>query len=186
MKEEKKIELNTIDYNFYYRNIVRNILLHKVNGNKIKNTYEIPYFSKMTLYFHLLKIENFKKVEIYNYLYLYKFFFGKSGFISKYKTYLESGNYSYSFSVLLVLNNKRVYQSLFLLFNDLFIFSNKSYLKFKRNKEFITFIFSDINIFSEKKDNLGLFNLKSNLHIQVCIKGLDSKKLILKALKIKV
>jgi hypothetical protein len=81
--------INKIDFNFNYKYSIRNVLINKLNV--LINTYDIPKIQKLTIFFFLKKIEDFNDVQIYNYFYLFKFFFGCNAFISKYKTFFALG-----------------------------------------------------------------------------------------------
>jgi hypothetical protein len=65
------------------------LLLHKL-GYK-KNIYTIPSINKLVFFFSLKKLEDLDSPEIYNYLYLFKYFFGRSAFLTKNKSYFVLG-----------------------------------------------------------------------------------------------
>jgi hypothetical protein len=71
---------------------------------------------------------------------------------------------------------------LFFFFNNIFINIEKNFLKFGFiNKNIFYFIIKDINIYSGLKTNLGLFNIKSQLNINLYLIGGDlylSKNLV--------
>ena len=69
-----------IDSLFNYKYVIRYILINKLN---IDNTYEIPRFKELKFYFNLSKLEDINEVQLYNYFYLIKFFFGRNSFFSK-------------------------------------------------------------------------------------------------------
>lgn len=79
-----------IDYYFFYNNIIRNILFLKMFN--LRNTYAIPYLKKICLFFSLFHINDIDDVQIYNYLYLFKYFFGKRAFLTKKRALYSLGN----------------------------------------------------------------------------------------------
>jgi len=72
------------DYMFY-KNSVRSILRFK--SKNLYNINHIASLEKILLYFPVNKIDDIDDVQIYNYIYLYKFFFGRRAFLTKYKSF---------------------------------------------------------------------------------------------------
>ena len=176
-----------VDLNFFYKNVIRFILLNKLNN--ISNTYSIPYIYKLFLFFPLIKIEDVDHVQSYNYVYLFKFFFGKKAFFTRQKAFFNLGKWTYSFNVGIIFQNKNLYEHLFFLINDLLPYIDRSYLKYGvYSKEFKIFylVIKDLNVFCEKKTNLGLFFLESSLNFQFFCNGVDlyGTKLLLRNLKL--
>lgn len=79
-----------VDYFFFYKYILRNILLLKLFS--ITNTYAIPLFKKLLLFFSLTNIADVDDVQIYNYLYLFKYFFGRRAFLTRRSSLFSLGN----------------------------------------------------------------------------------------------
>jgi len=77
-----------IDYGFYYKNSVRSLVIHKAY---VKNTLSISVISKLIFIFPLNRIEDTDDVQIYNYLYLFRFFFGRRAFLTKFRSYFSLG-----------------------------------------------------------------------------------------------
>lgn len=80
------------DYNHTYKNSLRFLLVLKLNKIYCKNTYNIPYMSCLSFFFSLSKAIDKDNISILNYFYLFKFFFGKNAFLSKYKSFYNLGN----------------------------------------------------------------------------------------------
>lgn len=55
------------------------------------NTYKTICFNKLLLYFHIFNIEDLDDVQGYNYCYLFKYFFGRSSFLTKIKSKFSLG-----------------------------------------------------------------------------------------------
>jgi len=78
-----------VDLFFTYKYTIRYLLSHKLINNF--NTYTIPNISKIIIYFSLKKFEDLDSVEIYNYFYLFRQFFGRKAFLSKTKSQFSLG-----------------------------------------------------------------------------------------------
>ena len=175
------------DYNFFYKYVVRSILFNKLNN--ITNSYSIPYINKLVLFFSISKIEDIDHVRGYNYAYLFKFFFGKRVFLTRKRSFFNLGKWTYSFNVSIILRNFSIYEQIFYLVNDLLPRIDRSYLNFgifSKDSKIFYLVIKDLNVFSEKKTNLGLFFLENNLnfHIFCCGVDLHGTTLLLRNLKI--
>lgn len=181
--------MNSIVYKFFYITTVRFLLLNKLNlFNSFNN---VPELQKLLLFFSITKIDDINHSQVYNYIYLFKFFFGRCAFISKIKSFFNLGVWTYSFRVGLMVSKKHVYSCLFFIVNDLLPCVDFLYLKngiFSENLKIFYLIIKDVNIFTEKKTNLGLFSLEKNLNIHLYMEGVDlnSMHLFLCNLKLKL
>jgi len=177
-----------LDYKFFYVNSARRIILNK--SNKLNNIYQLPEIKKIILFFPITKIEDIDSIQIYNYIYLFKFFFGRRAFVSKIKSFFNLGKWTYSFKICLIIKHKDIYNKLFFIINDLvpLVESNYRYYGlFSKHLKIFYLVIGDMNIFSEKKTNLGLFALEQNINFHLFCKGIDlvSCQLLLCNLKIK-
>jgi hypothetical protein len=78
-----------IDFEFYYKNSIRYLLLNKLGY--LTNLYSIPNISKLIFKFLLSHIENVNDIQSYNYLYLFKYFFGYKAFLTKQLNFFKEG-----------------------------------------------------------------------------------------------
>lgn len=62
-----------------------------LKSKNFENSHQIPAISEIKYIFRLYKIEDLDDVQIYNYLYFVKFFFGKKGTLTKYKSFFSLG-----------------------------------------------------------------------------------------------
>ena len=176
-----------VDSFFTYRYCLRLILINKIGY--INNTFNIPNMQKIFFFFNINKLEDLDEVQLYNNFYLFKFFLGKNAFFSKTKKYFSLGTWYYSFYVQLIIkSNRDIYYSLYILFNNILINIEKNMLKLgvlNRNLNLFFIIVKDLNIYSELKTNLGLFNIKRPLNIKLFFSGCDYKasKILLNNLK---
>lgn len=81
--------MELIDFKFVYKNIVRTLLIMK--SSCITNTIIVPKLDLLSLRFPLLRVLTLSDRQPYNYLYLFKFFFGRRGFLTKLKSYYSLG-----------------------------------------------------------------------------------------------
>jgi len=79
-----------IDYYFFYKYLVRFISVNKFNS-KI-NTYNVISLNKLVLSFDIKDIDDIDDVQFYNYFYLFKFFFGKSAYLTKLNSSFDLGS----------------------------------------------------------------------------------------------
>jgi hypothetical protein len=106
------------DYYFSYKNSIKLLMLLKLNARNYKSVLNIPKLSKLNYHFLISRSTDKDTVSIYNYFYLFKFFFGKNAFLSKYRSYYNLGLWYYSFKVSIVINNKQIYKYLSYYIND--------------------------------------------------------------------
>lgn len=78
-----------LDYFSTYKYSIRNVIIRK--NNLIINSYKVPKISKINYFFRINKLEDLDDVQIYNYLYFFKFFFGRRGTLMKYKSNFHLG-----------------------------------------------------------------------------------------------
>lgn len=79
-----------IDYLSFYKQTVRMLLIYKLNF--LNNSYALPQITKLQFYFALRQLTDVDEVQIYNYFYLFKYFFGISAFLTKTKSFFNVGN----------------------------------------------------------------------------------------------
>lgn len=178
-----------VDYYFFYKYTLRNILMNKY---KFNNTYSIPFLKELTMFIPLRKMEGntfMETREAYNYFYLFKFFFGYYSFINSFKSSFNVGLWTYSYNIQLSVKKKNIFNVLFYLLNDVLYLVDKSFLSsgiFSKDLNILYVNLRDLNLFSEKKTNLGLFNLNSELNILFKLGGGDHKtsKVLLKNFKL--
>jgi len=178
------------DFLFTYKYTLRFIILSKFSIDSFINSYQIPFLNKLIFFFPLSKLEDKDHVSFYNYCYLFYFFFGKCANFSKYKSNFHYNIWYYSFTISIKLLNKEIYSSLFFYLNDILSIIEPKYIMsgiFSKRLNIFYLVLKDLNLFSEKKTNLGLFFLNHSLSFHLCIKGgnVFFSKILLKNLKIK-
>lgn len=157
--------LNT-DILFNYHNINRFILLHKLG---INNSFLVPNLNKFICYFSLKHLDDLNDVRIYNYFFFFKFFLGFRAFFTGYRVTQGFGQTTYDFRIQIILRKNDLYFPLSFFLNDVLSIIDNDYFYFnlkKINNIICSITIKDMNIFSEKKTNLGLFNLKDNLKLR--------------------
>lgn len=174
------------DILFNYNSITRFVLLHKLS---VENTFFIPSLHKLVCYFSIKNLEDLNDVKIYNYFFFFKFFFGSRAFLTGYRTDQGFGHTAYNFNVQIILRKLDLSFPFSFIVNDIMPIIDNDYLycNLKKLDYFICNItIKDMNIFSEKKTNLGLFNLKDhfNLKFYVSAKNMEHAKLYFKNSKL--
>jgi hypothetical protein len=91
--------------------------------------------------------------------------------------------------VYIIINNKEIYNILFYYLNDYLSILDKVYFKsgvYSLKLNILYIVLKDLTIFSEKKTNMGLYNLEDSLNLHMYFSGGDIKisKIFLKNLKI--
>lgn len=81
--------MRNMDLYFYNKYIIRHLMMNKLNI--LSNTHSIPYIAKLVFSFSLRRIEDIDDVQAYNYIYLFKFFFGKMAFFTRLRSYYNLG-----------------------------------------------------------------------------------------------
>lgn len=166
-----------IDYFFTYKNILRYVLINKIGY--ITNIYNIPKINKLKFLFYFTKLEDYDDTRIYNSIYLLKFFLGRKIILNKTKSFFLLGKWYYNFNVSLIINSSKYLFNLYYYFNNNIISNiNESLINKGFNKKFLNIfflLFKEMNAFSEIKNNLGLFNLKTNININLYLLGLNNK-----------
>ena len=110
--------------------------------------------------------------------------------MSKYRSKFSLGVWYHNFTIFLNVPQKEAYSALFFLINDVLPFMGKNYVKkgiFSRSLNILYMVLKDLTVFSDKKTNLGLFNLKNPLSLRLFVTGGDAfaGKMLLKNLKLK-
>lgn len=165
-----------IDLFFTYKYNLRFLLINKLGY--LNNTYNIPSIKKLILYVPLKRLEDIDEVQIYNNFYLFKFFLGRKAYFTKTKKFFSLGKWYYNFNINIIINNnKDIYLLLYYIFNNVFFNVEKNLLNLGFVNKFLNIFFfvnKDINIYSDLKTNLGLFNIKAPLNINLYLLGVDN------------
>lgn len=174
----------SVDYYFNDKSLIRFLVLHK---GLVKSSFSIPVVYKMFIFFSVRGLEDLNDVKIYNYLYFFRFFFGSKTFFTNYKFEQGFSRNVYDFKVYVFLKKRWLYLSLGFFINDVLPFVDREFLELKFLRNFrIIFRFKDMNFFSERKTNLGLFNLNDflNLHFFIIRSKISLVKLYFDNIKI--
>ncbi len=156
----------SLDLFFCYNTFIRFLILQKIN--KILNSYGLPEIYKLKLQFIITKISVLDASSFYNCAYLFRYFLGKSTYFSNLISEFGFNESSHSFKISCDLKDKIIkYSIIFFLLNDILPYLPKAFIKSFFFNYLKFYLFSmyimDVNIFSEKKTNLGLFSLEDPL-----------------------
>ncbi len=174
------------DFLFNYLNVTRFILLHK---DLSRNNFLIPNLNKIICYFPLKNLEDLDDVRVYNYFYFFKFFFGFRAFFIGYRSVQSFSRTTYDFKIQIILRHNDIFSLLSFFVYDVLPILDVDYYSVSLLKSSLIsyhFLIKDMNIFSEKKTNLGLFNLKDNLNFDLFFNSFnnDSVKIFFFNLKL--
>ena len=179
-----------VDYYFNYINVIRFILVNKLNY--LDNLNFIPSVKSIHLFFSIKNTLNFDESQNYNFFYFFKFFLGKLPIVTRFSGRLHLGEWYYNYNVELTLEKKDIYSFLYFLSNDIlfnlksnYVFINKDY--FYKNYDYLFINILDVTLFSELKSNIGLFDLKIPLNIKIFFSNSNVKRdlVLMKQLKLK-
>jgi len=151
------------DLFFYYKYIVRFFFYNKSSYLSNLNCFLIPKFWKVHLFFEILDLIDLDDPKIFNYFYLFRFFFGKKAFYSRYSTRFSLNVLYHNFLVNLVFTKKEIYFCINFFVNEIFPYLNKKNLNINFSSNEV--VIYDMAIFLEKKTNIGLFSLRDSLNV---------------------
>jgi hypothetical protein len=164
--------MEKIDFFFHYKHVCRFLLTQKLDISL--NVFTIPKVTKALLFFVVKNLVDLEDIQLSNYFYLLKFFLGKKAYFSKFKSTFSLNVLYHSFLVQLSLKGKHLYFSIFFVTNEVFPFLGKTLLAVKNLKFYAQFSVLDMNIFVEKKTNVGFFNLKEPLNFRFYYSGINN------------
>jgi len=162
------------DFFFTYKYILRFLLIHKYG--LFCNTFEVPVLNKLFIFFCISDVVDIDDACFFNYPFLFRFFFGRRAFFTKFKSIFNLGTYFFSFQIFTFFNGRSCFFPIFFFVNDLKCFSDyNTYFVYPvfNNFNYFYINFYNLNIFLEKKTNIGLYNLKHKMHFKFCLKSYD-------------
>jgi hypothetical protein len=166
-----------VDLSFCYKNTFRYLLLNKLGY--VNNHFVISKLAKLILFFSIKKLDDIDQIQLYNVFYLFKFFLGRNAFFTRINKVFTLGNWYYNFNIQLIVNSdKDSMNILFFFFNNIFNNVESNLLKIgilSSKFNIYYFILKDYNVYSELKTNLGLFNIRSQLNMNLYFTGVDIK-----------
>ena len=131
---------------------------------------DILEIKKSVVYFNLKNIVDLNNLSISNYMFFFKFFFGKIPFFSSYKYIFKLNVNYYNFIILYNFKKKDIYYILYFFINDIYYLISKNSIIFKKEINYWEFIINDMNFFIEKKNSIGFFHLKDYINFKFFFK----------------
>lgn len=150
-----------VDGSFNYTYLVRFLLIHKTDV--FFSTFEVPLLRRLLFFFSVIDLSDLDDARVFNYYYLFRFFFGSKAFFTGFKTRFSLGRTFYSFNVVSFFSQRFSFFPMNFLINDVLPIINKNNYGYYVDGFSFTMSFFDMNLFLEKKNNLALFNLKNPL-----------------------
>ena|ERR1700710_1405967 len=79
--------------------------LWPIKSRSVSYVYAQPFLKSLLLYFPVRDLELLDHPKIFNYVYLFAFFFGRRALIKNYNSLFNLGRYYFSFDVIICFNN---------------------------------------------------------------------------------
>jgi len=139
------------------------------------NTHQLPLLKKLVLFFDVKKIKDLNSLRALNYFYFIRFFFGKrAGFFNISSTF-HLGVTFFSYRIFTCFFSAAAFFPLMVFINDFLGFSWDKSFSFRSDSrgERFSISFTDMNIFTEKKNTLGFYFLKDSLNLSIFFKSTD-------------
>jgi hypothetical protein len=154
-----------VDFFFSYKYVLRFVLIQQYGF--FFNTFQIPFLKNLLIFFSINDLEDLDDARSFNYFYLFKFFFGNKSFFTRFRSFFSLGKTYYSFNIQSFFSGRFCFFPLFFLINDLLALTNSNHYKiFYLAFDSVSFSFFDLNLFLEKKTNVGLFSLRDCLNFR--------------------
>jgi hypothetical protein len=161
------------DFFFSYKNVFRFSLVHRFG--LFYNSFQIPLLKSLKIFFKVFNIKDLDDVRGFNYAYFIRFFFGRVSFFTKSFSVFHLNITYFSYTVFCFFFSQDVFFPLSFFINDILIYSYRDFYVFKSfcwKGCFFYFRFFDMNVFLEKKTNLGFYNLKDFLRFKLFLTGI--------------
>lgn len=162
-----------VDYGLYCKNAASYMYWLKTNENLMLNQVKYSFVLK-----RLLSDDDPRILSCY---YLLRYFLGvRAGVILQKKTF-QLGVHYLDLEIASSFSNKRIYFPLYYWVYEIQSCINISIARdYCLSNQAVTFVLWDVNIFTEKKTNVALFDLVDPLYLKITYnKGLVSNKVIL-------
>lgn len=157
-------------YNFklHYESLTLNLTWLKYK--QLSTLFVLPVVEALHLLFSIFKLENIEHPKLFNYFYLFRFFFSATARVANYNTYFLLGKHYSNLEIGFSTSGKQVYFPLYLFCYEIQPLVNLTIARdyVYTNKQF-SLVLWDTNIFTEKKTNVGLFDLEDPLHYKLCL-----------------
>lgn len=136
----------------------------------VNSYFKIPKIKKTSYYYYFKNVDNIYNPSSFNYPYMFIFFFGRRAHYMGFHEEKATGGKALNFSVQLTFNRLNMYEVLSFFIVDVKSRIDIDLLKFGAfRSHFLTFyyIVKDLNLFSDRKTNVGLFYLDSYLFLKI-------------------
>lgn len=154
--------MNYLNYHLHYFSNVRFLMLHKFF---FEHSLNIPFVKRLDLSFVLQNLEDADDVQISNYFYFFRFFFGRRAFVTQFNYFFSLGMTYYNITVMVYFLKNNVFFPMSFFSNDIFQKTKKTALDISHYQGSSIIELNDLQYFVERKTNVGLFNLYSGLSI---------------------
>ena len=127
----------------------------------ITTTYKVPKVVHTRMYFQVNKVEQMDAPRAYNYYYLFRFFLGVKANVTGYKATFTYGNTYWDYTIQIQSWGQSLPFFFFFIVYETLPYVNvaSAVIWHWREKHIPTLVFWEVNYYTEKKTNLGLFEL---------------------------
>jgi hypothetical protein len=158
------------DLSFHYKNVCRFLLIQKI-GYLTLSTHLVSEIAKVVVFFSVKDLVDFEDLRDSNYFFLLKFYFGRRAFVLNYRTEFSLNILYHSFIIQFISKGADVYFPINFILNDFKFCLTKKSFDISRHRKTLRFKVLDMNIFLERKTNVGFFNLKDKLNLRFFCSG---------------
>lgn len=88
------------DIFFYYYTVLRQVFTFRF----YRLCFLLPVFTGLLIFFPVRNLQELNHPRIFNYAYLFRFFFGRRSFVNEYTSFFNLGKYYYSFNIAIYYN----------------------------------------------------------------------------------
>lgn len=166
-----------LNLHFNYNTTLRYALNLKLAS--VNSYFRIPKIKKISYYIYFKNVDNIYNPSSFNYPFMFIFFLGRRANYLGFYEETATGGKALNFSVQLTFNRLNMYEALSFFIVDVKSRIDIDLLEFGTFcSNFLTFyyIVKDLNLFSDRKTNVGLFYLNSYLFLKIRVLPLSILK----------
>jgi hypothetical protein len=110
--------MKRIDFYFYYKHVLRFLLIQKLGLFQL-NVYTIPNISSVQLYFSVKNLIDLEDLKCSNFFFFFQFFFGKRAFFTNFSSRFSLNILYHNFNINLLLKKRECFFCLNFILNEL-------------------------------------------------------------------
>lgn len=124
-------------------------------------------------------MDDIDNISLSNCFFLIKYFFGKLIYLVNFSKKFELGSYYHNFLLQCIIKDYAIFFTIFFFVNDVLSYINRDFISFDLKSRYLILKINDMAYFLEKRNTVGLFNLKYPLNIRLnFISGYFNKNIL--------